>query len=76
MVTSGPTALTFYPSADAIINQCQPTRNYGSSSMLKTRNEFGAGGGSGWAWQDLIQLDLSSIPPGTPIASATLQLYY
>ena len=49
VVTYGATTLTLYPSADAFINQYQPTRNYGSSSVLKTRNEFGAGGGSGWA---------------------------
>jgi len=75
-VTYGATTRTLYPAADAFINQYQPTRNYGASSVLKTRNEFGAGGGLGWAWQDLIEFDLSSIPSGAVISSAKMRLYY
>jgi len=71
--------LTLYPAADAFINQYQPDRNYGSSGVLKTRNEFGEpppSGKEGWAWQDLVEFDLSVIPPDTVISSATLRFYY
>jgi hypothetical protein len=50
--------------------------NYGTSTDLRIRNNYGGGGSPGWYCDTLIKFDLSSVPTGSTIISATLKLYY
>ncbi|MCK4340121.1 MAG: DNRLRE domain-containing protein [Phycisphaerae bacterium] len=68
--------LTFYPTDDAWIVMSSPGSNYGSCQNLSVRNRYGAGGSSYWERDALIRFDVSSIPVGMRITSATLHLYY
>jgi len=66
-LSSRDTTETFYPIQDAYVNEDDPDVNYGSLTYL-------------WVTQApnkrmYIQFDFSSIPPGSVITSATLQLY-
>ena len=67
---------TFYPTDDTTIAHPDPDVNSGYDIDIAIRNEYGAGGGSGWANDCLIRFDISSIPAGENILSATLKLYY
>ncbi len=61
---------TLYPTADAYVSQYAPTTNYGALTDLyvgRTSSEYDS-----WT---LIRFDLSSIPTGVTINSATLQMY-
>ncbi len=61
---------TFYPAADAYISQGDPITNYGTQGWLISY-------GNPWSlvYRTLMRFDLSSIPPGTPISAATVNLY-
>jgi PKD repeat protein len=43
---------------------------------MAIRNEYGGGGSSGWESDGLIKFDISSIPTGSIIQSATLHIFY
>jgi len=58
------------PVEDSYINQASPTTNYGSNTALA----IGSYGTSNK--RSLLRFDLSSIPAGSTINSATLWLYY
>jgi hypothetical protein len=64
--------LTFYATGDATLDELYPNGNSGSSYKTVARNT-----GSGpWELDPLVRFDISSIPAGTSIESATLALYY
>jgi hypothetical protein len=69
-------ALVFYPANDSYTYQPDPDRNYGDRAHMEIRNRYGAGGVAYFEHNSFISFDLSSIPPGTPITTATLRLYY
>jgi hypothetical protein len=66
--------LTFTPTDDTYIANLDPSEINGRLSVLATRNRYGDG--NCWECDILVKFDLSSIPPSTPILSATLNLYY
>jgi len=59
-----------YPTDDTYITQYQNNTNYGTEPLLSTRDY------PNWVIQTLIRFDISSIPSGTNIAYAKLNLYY
>ena len=61
---------TLYATADTYVNAASPTTNYGSATVLSLGRTA-----SGLDQRILIRFDLSSIPTGSTINSATLQLY-
>jgi N-acetylneuraminic acid mutarotase len=70
----GPTQTLFLQPAEAdaydtFITDFQQTTNYGTNGVVRT------GGASNLIWRSLIKFDLSSIPAGAEITSATLSLY-
>ncbi|MGB5764923.1 MAG: DUF4347 domain-containing protein, partial [Sedimenticolaceae bacterium] len=65
-----PVTTTLSPVKDTYIDSINPGTNYGSDTVIRV-NE--SGGGLGDA-QVLLQFDLSSIPSGATITSATLQV--
>lgn len=65
---------TLYPSKDTHVRHIYPNTNYGSFDELVVRNEYGFGPGFGI--DTLIEFDLSEIPSGTTIVTATLHLYF
>ena len=65
----------FYPTDDASIKQYTPNTNYGTDSLI-VRNKYGGGGQGIYEDDILIKFDLSDIPSGTEIISASLNLYY
>jgi len=75
LIAAAPTradTLIFYPTDDAFLEEYSPGVNFGSWDMMVARNT-----GSGpWEEDPLVRFDISSVPPGTEIASATLHLYY
>jgi hypothetical protein len=75
-VTYGTTTVSLRPSDDSHMNHDSPDGNAGHGTCLHVRNEYGGGGSSGWGWDGMIRFDVSSIPPGTQITSATMNLYY
>ncbi len=58
-----------YSSQDSFIDQRNPNRNYGSEVELKVRGQAGD------INQALFRFDLSSIPAGSNISSATIYFY-
>jgi len=66
---------TLYPTDDAYIIHGSPDYNTGTEPALIIRNDYGAGGSSGWACDALIKFDLSQYPNQT-ITSAKLKLFY
>jgi hypothetical protein len=68
--------LVFEPSDDTGVQHSSPNTNFGDNSGVVVRNEYGAGSGSGYAWDALIRFDISSIPTNASIQYAYLQLYY
>ncbi|MFA5101870.1 MAG: DNRLRE domain-containing protein [Candidatus Thermoplasmatota archaeon] len=66
---------TFNPTDDTYIANLDPSEVNGDLTYLATRNRYG-GGSDVWECDILIKFDLSSIPPSTPIISASLNLYY
>jgi len=63
------------PSDDTKLAHDGPNNNYGDSEKLWMRNDYGAGGSSGWGWDGLIKFDLSSIPKNVTIYYAYVKLY-
>lgn len=77
--TPGPAAIDsmiFYPTDDAYISKEEPNTNWGSSTVLSVRNTYGSLGSSHWERDALLKFDVSALPPGSVIVSATLNLYY
>lgn len=66
--------LTFPPTDDTYIANLDPSEINGALNYIATRNRYGAG--DVWECDILIRFDLSTIPPSTPVTSATLNLYY
>ncbi len=66
---------TFTPTDDTYIANYDSSEINGDLTYLATRNRYG-GGSDIWECDILIKFDLSSIPPSTPILSASLNLYY
>jgi hypothetical protein len=71
-------AYTFTPPTDdAWIRMAAPETNYGSSERINVRNRYGhPDHGCKLGYEGLARFDLSSIPPGSGVESATLYLYY
>jgi hypothetical protein len=63
-------AQTFYPTQDAFVSQGDPGVNFGTYGWLITYS-------NPWSllYRTLMEFDLTSIPPGTPVSSAVLNLY-
>jgi len=68
--TNTPPSNALFPTDDTFINQNVPDGNMGNVAWLRVR------GYSGWAIYTLIKFDVSSIPSGSIINSATLNLKY
>lgn len=66
---------TFYSTDDSTISQYSPNGWHGDWQHMCVRNRYGGGGGI-WEIDSLVRFDISSIPTGTNITSATLNLYY
>lgn len=64
------TSETLYATADTYVSASSPTTNYGTATSLSIGRS--AGGSDNWI---LIRFDLSAIPAGATISSATLQMY-
>jgi hypothetical protein len=70
------TPVTFYPTNDAAPSHDAPYTITGYENSMAIRNEYGSGGTSGWESDGLIKFDISSIPTGSIIQSATLNIFY
>lgn len=65
------------PTDDAWIWMARPDNNYGGSERINVRTRYGhPSHGSNMGYEGLVRFDLSSIPPGSGVESATLYLYY
>ncbi|MBS1658240.1 MAG: DNRLRE domain-containing protein [Bacteroidetes bacterium] len=75
---STPTVFTFHVVQDAVVgfhdNYDSENTNYGTADYYGAFSQPGASGGENAA-HSLMQFDLSSLPPGMLISSATLDLY-
>lgn len=68
---------TLHPTDDTYITMKAPDANHGASTVLVTENRYGhPSHPEDWQKDVLITFDLSSIPPGTNVTSATLHLFY
>ena len=67
--------VTICATDDAYISHGSPDYNTGTEPVLIIRNDYGAGGSSGWAVDALIKFDLSQFANQT-ITSAKLKLRY
>ena len=65
-------SLIFYTTGDATLDELNPNGNNGWDTKTVARNT----GYGPWELDPLVRFDISSIPAETPIASATLCLYY
>jgi len=73
---AGPAAsTTLYPVADAWVNYWLPNNNYGTANQLEVGSEECPGQEFPDRGRALLRFDLSAIPPGQVIQSASLQLY-
>ena len=68
------TSTTVTPSADAFVCEVWPNDNYGAVNALIVGYGICPGSESGGEMRSLIKFDLSSIPSGHVIQSASLQL--
>jgi hypothetical protein len=67
--------VTLYPVADAWVNYWLPDNNYGTANQLEVGSEECPGQEFPDRGRALIRFDLSAIPAGQVIQSASLQLY-
>jgi ketosteroid isomerase-like protein len=74
--TASEGTLVFEPNDDTGIHHSSPNDNYGDENEVTIRNEYGAGSGSGYAWDGLIYFDISDLPTNASIQYAYLQVYY
>lgn len=65
-----------YSSEDTDISMRNPIDISGWRPTMAVRNGYGAGGTTPWEWDALVRVDLSSVPIGAKVTSATLYLYY
>jgi hypothetical protein len=65
-----------YSIGDTAVQQDRPNYNPSYGQTMSVRNRYGAGGSDGWEWDSLVRFDLSSIPIGASVTSATLFIYY
>ncbi|HUU96117.1 MAG TPA: S8 family serine peptidase, partial [Phycisphaerae bacterium] len=63
--------LTFHPTDDAYVDEYSPNATPGGLEWMVVRNT----GDGPWECDALARFDVSSIPPGTTITSATYHLY-
>ena len=63
---------TLTPTDDSWLDQYSASYCWGAHEKMGVRNK-GTGGWESWS---IFRFDLSSIPPGTEITSATVNLYY
>jgi hypothetical protein len=66
------TIKTFYPSDDAYVSSLNPDDNYGSIEYIGIKVDTMLPRD---LWYSYIKFDLESIPPGSVVSSATMQLY-
>jgi hypothetical protein len=66
-ITTSHTAILI-PTNDTYLDQNNPARNYGASTTIKVDGQ------STQAYRPILKFDLSSLPAGATITSATLQL--
>lgn len=66
---------TLYPVADTWVNYMLPAGNYGTATLLEIGSEECPGREFPDRGRTLIRFDLSAIPAGQAIQSASLQLY-
>lgn len=74
--TTSEGTLVFEPNDDTGIQHSSPNNNFGDALDVTIRNEYGAGSGSGYAWDGLIYFDISTVPTNASIQYAYLQMYY
>jgi hypothetical protein len=66
----GPTIVTLNPVADSFLDESAGSSNFGADTSMaagKTNSQM--------LYRPLLQFDLSAIPPGSTVVSATLRLY-
>ena len=69
--------LTFYPTDDTYIAMKYPNSVYGAREYLVAENRYGHPSHPAyWERDVLVRFDLSAMPPGAEVSSATLHLYY
>lgn len=64
--------VSFTPVADTYIDSLNPEDKFGSANDIRLNNQTGGSPSNRLFMQGLMRFDLSSIPPGTTIESATL----
>ena len=65
--------LVFEPTDDSYVSSTAPDQNAGSIDSMSIRS---GGYGDGWWASPTIKFDVSSVPPGSEVLSATVNLYY
>ncbi len=68
--------VTFYAGADSQALQGHPTTNYGINPAMRVGYDGACSGETPGIDRSLVRFDLSHIPPGTTINSASLDLYH
>jgi uncharacterized protein (TIGR02145 family) len=68
--------IIFNPSDDAVIHQNNPDYNDGADLKLTVRNKYGGTDPYFWERDALVNFNISSIPPGSQVLSASLHMYY
>jgi hypothetical protein len=66
-----PTVATFPSTGDTWLNQIQPDTNYHNNSLMQVGEDSAIGN----FYRPMMQFDISSIPAGATVLSATLRLY-
>ena len=70
--TMPPCTVCIRPTADALLHELLPTTNYGNLNPIRASQHTYSGPWAGT--KGLFQFDLSSIPPGSTITNATINL--